>query len=587
MDQLQPIIAWIKKNIFWLVCAILLVATIATWFVSTGSLAELQTKNEGDVKKNVNSAESILKKTPTDLPDINAHPNASTEEGMQAELEATLAAIVDAWKMRVKAQEDILVWPKVIDNDKFKEVFNKFAAELFPAKWDEDIDALLGLYQIRIGEHMNYLCGDELLRTNWKYDPENMPELPETSSDPDSGEGGASGGSPGFGGGRGGPPPGFGGPGGSFGGPGGPGGFGAPGGMVDPTMDPNRFAVIWSDINQELWYAKLTRFQGIDDHVGAEARPTPLQCYMLQQDLWLLEAMFRIIRDLNGNSNANDLSIIKQIDHIAFGREAVKQLGELTTPDIRLATPTAAEPDPSEIGGPGAGIAATDPGDLGLEGMDPGDFGAGRGGPGFGGPGGSGVAYGGTTGKPPFHNRYVDTNLKPLDSTKVKAIVGAKTLPETNLELIIAKRVPVRIAVKMDERRIGDFMAACANSPFAFEIQQVRINKHEAGGEDIPLGGFSRTAGGADKMNQMNNSIGANNEGAGNLGAVAVQPIHVRTNYDVNVEFFGIVKIYNPVNEKLLREAAGLGDAGGDSSGDAASAKESALSIRKSAGDKS
>lgn len=35
-------------------------------------------------------------------------------------------------------------------------------------------------------------------------------------------------------------------------------------------------------------------------------------------------------------------------------------------------------------------------------------------------------------------------------------------------------------------------------------------------------------------------------------------PVEVRTNYDVNVEFYGIVKIYNPVREKFLREAAGL-----------------------------
>jgi hypothetical protein len=37
-------------------------------------------------------------------------------------------------------------------------------------------------------------------------------------------------------------------------------------------------------------------------------------------------------------------------------------------------------------------------------------------------------------------------------------------------------------------------------------------------------------------------------------------PVEVRTNYDVSVEFYGIVKIYNPVREKFLREAAGLDD---------------------------
>ena len=48
--------------------------------------------------------------------------------------------------------------------------------------------------------------------------------------------------------------------------------------------------------------------------------------------------------------------------------------------------------------------------------------------------------------------------------------------------------------------------------------------------------------------------------GGGGGGDLVSDPIEVRTNYDVNVEFYGIVKIYNPVREKFLREAAGLGD---------------------------
>ena len=30
------------------------------------------------------------------------------------------------------------------------------------------------------------------------------------------------------------------------------------------------------------------------------------------------------------------------------------------------------------------------------------------------------------------------------------------------------------------------------------------------------------------------------------------------SNYDVNVEFFGIIKIYNPVRADLIRKAAGI-----------------------------
>ena len=115
------------------------------------------------------------------------------------------------------------------------------------------------------------------------------------------------------------------------------GGLGGRGGSDAEMVDMNKYAVIWSDINQDLWWQKLTMFAGRDDHKGAINVPTPLQCYMLQQDLWLLEAMFRIIRQVNGNSNANDLSVVKNIDHVVFGREVGGKLGELTPPDPRLA----------------------------------------------------------------------------------------------------------------------------------------------------------------------------------------------------------------------------------------------------------
>ena len=49
--------------------------------------------------------------------------------------------------------------------------------------------------------------------------------------------------------------------------------------------------------------------------------------------------------------------------------------------------------------------------------------------------------------------------------------------------------------------------------------------------------------------------------GRGDAGGVASskddEPVEIRTNYDVDVEFYGIVKIYNPVREKFLRKAAG------------------------------
>ena len=146
-----------------------------------------------------------------------------------------------------------------------------------------------------------------------------------------------------------------------------------------------------------------------------------------------------------------------------------------------------------------------------------------------------------------------------FESEKILQVINAKSLgevPQEELELVIAKRVPFRVAVKMDERRIADFMAACANSPFAFEINQVRINKHDPNGEEIPIGGVS----GSDGIGSSDLSAGAAGSGIGGGpgGGGTSQAVEIRTNFDVNVEFYGIVKIYNPVREDLLREAIGL-----------------------------
>jgi hypothetical protein len=148
-------------------------------------------------------------------------------------------------------------------------------------------------------------------------------------------------------------------------------------------------------------------------------------------------------------------------------------------------------------------------------------------------------------------------------------------LPEQNLELLVAKRVPVRIALKMEENKIPAFIAACANSPFGFEINQVRINRHKAG-EGIELNGGAKASsggsgGGRDGRDQPTVGVGGGSAGGSGLdggnegdssassagGSNAPMVAERRTNLIVDVEFAGIVKIYNPVNEKRLSPGGG------------------------------
>ena len=491
---------------------------IGIWYLQTTGLNEATSKNESKIKGEFQRAQNIQRQKPADLPDEGGllHPNRITKEGMQSELEETVDSIIAAWKLRVDAQKKLLVFPEVIDNEQFGEIFAKYnPPETFPVKYADigTIGGLLSLYRDKIPQHMINICGKDGVRTNWLDDPANYDQTEEGSRRRGRSEYGD--------------------------------------GMEDEPVfevtseDAARFAVLWSDVNQELWRDKLTKFQGRDDHDKESLDPTPLQAYMLQQDLWVLEAMFNVIRSLNGDSNSTDTSAIKQIDHIAIGREGTPRLGELHAVDARFAPKvettdeTIASSDPYGYGDDGPGGQSDYELDFSEEEPIVDIDGYGTGGPGA-------EEEESTKGMPPFHNMYVDTKFEPISSEEVLKVVEGKELSENNLELLIAKRLPVRIGLKMDERKIPDFMAACVNSPFSFEIQQVRINRHKAGGELIELGT------GETSIDLYNGDASATSV------FDDVSQVETRVNYDVNVEFFGIIKIYNPVRADLIRKAAGL-----------------------------
>ena len=464
----------------------------------------------------------------------------------------TVDSIIEAWEKRVKDQNEILKWPAVVESEsgEFASTFGQYnPPELIPDEWlqgDGKLRPLLKLYGENIPKQMVLLTGDDLLRTRWNYDPEHLEAL-EIANAATAQAGTGIGTSGGYGGGygedeyenggySGGPP--------SAMGQMGSTGAQVPeaGMMIDELtgelIDLNSYAVIWGSTNQLLWQTKMTSFKGRDDHQSPTNTPTPLQCYMLQQDLWLLEALFRIIREVNGDADANDISTIKRLDHVVFGRDVGGKLGELTPFDRRLGAVVSAD---DEMMGESE-FMETDMDGMGEMSMGPG--------------------MGGAVLVSPVEGRYVDSNFEPLEAEKVKEILSAPALPETELELIVSKRVPVRIAVRMKETEIVNFMAACANSPFAFEIQQVRWNKHFPG-EEIPIGGGLGT--GSSRKGGPS-GFGSQFGRGGPMGAMGSQqgpvlkstPVEIRTNYDVNVEFYGIVKIYNPVRPKVLRAAAGL-----------------------------
>ncbi len=555
MEQLIPVIEFIKKNRFWLASGILAVAMIATWFLATRTLDQQRATYTSQIAQKIQTIQSIKSTSAiqdkTLLPEP-VHPNEQTLAGMKQEIRATAESVIRAWELRYKAQKKIRKWPKEIATRQFLSVFGKYEPpEIYPI--DDSglsVQAYLRIYKKEIPKTMDRLSA--IIRADWKHktseassdlaadDADDAEAGDDTADAGDSAD--ASENRP----------------------------------VLNVSMSGDTDAVVqWNEENQDLWWEKMTSFKGRDDHKLPTNDPSPSQMFMLQQDLWLLEAMFHVVKTVNGEADANDLAVIKTIDHVVFGREALGQLGELETPDqnmLRAAEATAGA----------AGTTAKKEDDSIPQGRNelerskretrrnalnqP----------------GTGAASLNLTcdGQPAYHYRYVDRNFEPIPAETVHSILTGKELPSEHIELVVAKRVPFRFACQMDERKIPEFLNACSRwgyneddpdgiSPFVFEVTQVRINKH------VPMDGIElqgANQGGAAGGGEQDGSRGASaqmggqgmgldggdstsGDDSGSRGGVSKsETTETRTTYDVAVEFYGIVRIYNPVRPDLLLE---------------------------------
>jgi len=555
MDSLAPVIGWLNKNKFWIGSALLSILMLVGWYLASTSMQETKkkhiskyTKSFSSIKR-IKSVAAVTAEEDGAEADVIAHPNSETEDKMNEQLEATVEAVVEAWKLKWDRQEPLMRFSKeLLGEDTYQFLASSKAAELLSngEHYGTQNEKYLKTYRQQIPKKVSEIARH--IRANWAYDEQRIEEeLQEKARLEEQRDA-----------------------------------FGGMGGMNDRSMgmmgseldtERNKFAVIWDKPNQILWNTLLTEFQNWDDNVKASVDPTLLQVHMLQQDVWLLEAMFNVIRELNGNATTNDLAVIKEIRHIVFGREALASLGEIMEPDKRLGGAKLVVAD-DEMGD----YSSMDYNmDMSMDSYD------------VDGEGASGE-FDIDGDESPFHGRYVNVDLEPVNAEEIRNVVAGDVLPEANLELIVSKRVPFRLAMKMDERKVNTFLAHCANSPFEFEVLQVRINRAEILVPIVARGGKTENKSAADvdgmggMMSGMEDMMSgmegmmSGMDGMGMMGmetqklaALVPTEVETRLSYDVDVEFYGVVKIYNPVRENYLRQAVGLPvEGGGERTDDAA-----------------
>lgn len=171
----------------------------------------------------------------------------------------------------------------------------------------------------------------------------------------------------------------------------------------------------------------------------------------------------------------------------------------------------------------------------------------------------------------PAEGRYVNRNYESLSAAALRAAAVSKNPDEAYLS--VAKRMPVRMSLVMDQRKLNSFIVECGNSPLTVEVRQVRFNRSATAGSGASeMGGFGgpgpRGGGEGFGGNRPFGGLGPRpggegfggnppfgGPGGGNAGAPLLNP-HP---WDRPVEIYGIVYIYNPPDTDKLKLAGAAG----------------------------
>ena len=275
----------------------------------------------------------------------------------------------------------------------------------------------------------------------------------------------------------------------------------AAGGEERESAKTTTAVVDWNSSDQAKWREKFN---------WGDAAPNTKEVLYAQEDLWVLETLFDILRRTNGDVITRAQASIKDIDFIQIG-------ADVDPPSRQSFRVIALQPMEVDGGddddGDGAGAGDDDDAMLATPLTGGGDY----------------IPMnesGGAVAAAPdlVVNRYYNKDYEPIAD-----------LQSLKQSATVAKRVPVRMRVRMDQRDINKLLVECANAPLTFEVRQLRLLDPRSSGD--LLGADAGTG-------EYANSYSAGRKKARLL---ADYQTFVRT-----VELFGIVYIFNPPSDAVL-----------------------------------
>jgi hypothetical protein len=524
MDQIKTALAQLKRYHFWVLCGVIAVVGLGSWYMTQASLHTEFEANKGEIDGVYSTVGTLLSQTNP--------PNPNVHQGMDLRIRDLQQYVMAVWQTQYEHQKTtILAWPNELTK-KFKgavEPLRPIEAKFneYPTPGDKEI-----LPDLR-REYANYIEVElpklaEVIGARWTavapvsdaYGDGGSAMYGSDSTSyggSDAGSYGAAYGASSYG----------------------PSAYGqGPSGRAQPAVAPP--VVEWSSSNQGQLMAKF-------NWAKQGGVPTTLQVLYAQEDLWVLKNLMEIIKKTNDGATERHKAYIRKIESIQIGREASGRTGRITPVTAVAAGALGTSTEVSSAEGYGTDTTSATSTETTATTTPTGENPYGT----------SGGAAGPAD---PAENRYVDKDYKPLAATKIRSDVTASP---TDVYLAVAKRMPVRLVCQIDQRKIHKLIAECGNSPLTVEVRQVRIGgnagKGGTGGYGGGYGGYGSSYGDDTSSSFTEDSssgsydlsMGGYGGGYGSGGADAARALAQSMN-DITVEVYGIVYIYNPVNQKAL-----------------------------------
>jgi hypothetical protein len=548
MDQLKNFWKGVLQYQFWILASLVFVVSAVVFFLTQSSLATMITGRTAKLNSTFDQIQQIKGIVPT-------HPNSHSHTELDKLALKLEGEVREAWNLQYNRQAKLLVWPSKAfpPGTKALEIFKN----LRPIEQYVDFPVVSStpriskitsndreVYRSYIGPEFAEVS--KIIGTEWKAKVEaESSGFGAGGSGSGKGMGGMSSGSSEGG-------DGFGGP--SYGGASSYGGT---------NVADSKDLVRWSEASQQELLNQILPWYRYP------VPPSVLDIYYTQEDMWLLTGIMEIIKATNAGAVENFQTKVREIEWIRMGRYANRDAGTLTSGPSAGGMGGMGGMDSSGMGGMG-GMGGMDSSGMGSEGGSMGSSDSMEGGE-----GGKmgGMDMGGAAGpmRPdPADGRYISfATDKEFDSVKgVDLREAIKNITAVNAVDAVAKRVPIRMRLKIDPNHLSTLIAACGNADLMLEVYQTRLNTEAApssgsgggsgygafssGGKGGPgmagmgsMEGGSEGAGGMGGYGNMMGGSGGDGYGGGGLAGsmAAIKPMT-----EVTVEIFGLIYLYNPVN---------------------------------------